>query len=382
MAGTDFDWSAIRFLESAGNLKLLLKEAVGRMPSTAIAREVAACLQQGRLFYQSSESTAIEIRPLIQFYGLSAFAKAIVIARELRSLSTLRQSHGLTDISVDNSRLQDLRVRIANGGTFQDFNDVIAPLSRLRYHDVNYMQATLHIPSTMSKGLVGVELSLRDVLSRIPGLEDLYSATFKVPANVVRVTLGPGPSVSDQDWTLRVDDHEVFKDREHLVRIVGDWRSRFPFIAKWRLVEATRAWDRSVLEFANRMPPTDEFDEKTLKEHGNSFGVSRNSSTTDIASILDPLAGGYTGAPAAIAPFNQGIFFAEFSLHFLALFLLSSLVRYRPDSWIHAVSRTTIQNAPADDELLALLERLLTLNQHNTPLMVSRMLNPIEDRRS
>src|ERR1700691_502059 len=96
------DWARIRFLESGENLKPLVRERFGREPSTSIAREIAACLQQGRLFYETAAAAPLEIKPLQMFYGLVAFAKAIVIAYHLRSHSTLVPAHGLKDISSDN----------------------------------------------------------------------------------------------------------------------------------------------------------------------------------------------------------------------------------------------------------------------------------------
>src|SRR5713226_569758 len=106
------DWHKCRFLESGENLKPLVKRRFGREPSTSTAREIAACLQQGRLFYEAAASSPLEIRPLQLFYGMVGFSKALVIAHDLRSLSTLRHAHGLKDISAENSRIPELRLRV------------------------------------------------------------------------------------------------------------------------------------------------------------------------------------------------------------------------------------------------------------------------------
>src|ERR1700722_5565120 len=67
---------------------------------------------------------------------------------------------------------------------------------------------------------------------------------------------------------------------------------------------------------------------------------------------LDPLAGGFSNSYTyAISPVG-GNFLSEFSVQYLTLFLLSSLVRYRPQSWTHAISRSSMINQPADDETL------------------------------
>src|SRR5216683_5982001 len=106
-----------RFLESTENLKPLVKIRFGREPSTSIAREIAACLQQGRLFYDAAASSPLEIRPLQLFYGMVGFSKALVLARRACSLSALRAAHGVKDASAGNSRISELRIKIKNAGS-------------------------------------------------------------------------------------------------------------------------------------------------------------------------------------------------------------------------------------------------------------------------
>jgi hypothetical protein len=86
------DWHRCKFLESCENLKPLIKRRFGREPNTSIAREIIACLQQGRLFYEAAERSPLEIAPLQLFYGMVGFSKALIIASGLRPLATLIES--------------------------------------------------------------------------------------------------------------------------------------------------------------------------------------------------------------------------------------------------------------------------------------------------
>jgi len=174
----EIDWHKCKFLESAENLKPLVRKRFGREPSSSIAREMAACLLQGRLFYEAAASSPLEIRPLQQFYGMVGFAKAIVIAKDVRSLATLRHAHGLIDVSDNNSRIADLRVRIQNAGTFQEFNDAIASFNRLCYIDNQTNYKSVSLPSANSAEIRGLVFSLKDILGRVPRLESLYRMTF------------------------------------------------------------------------------------------------------------------------------------------------------------------------------------------------------------
>lgn len=174
----EIDWHKCKFLESAENLKLPVKNRFGRQPSSSIAREIAACLLQGRLFYEAASSSPLEIRPLQQFYGMVGFSKAIVVAKYVRSLATLHHAHGLLDISANNSRIADLALRIQGTGTFQEFNDAIAPLTRLCYIDSQTTNQAILLASATSKQICGLELSIKDLLGRVPTLESLYRMTF------------------------------------------------------------------------------------------------------------------------------------------------------------------------------------------------------------
>jgi hypothetical protein len=67
---------------------------------------------------------ALEIRPLLLYYGFLAFARATVISRTGHRLSTLRRGHGLKDKLKDGGRLTDAAVAVHGMGTFSEFNDV------------------------------------------------------------------------------------------------------------------------------------------------------------------------------------------------------------------------------------------------------------------
>jgi hypothetical protein len=377
----DVDWHQCKFLESTENLRPLVKRRFGRVPSSSRAREIAACLQQGRLFYEAAASSPLEIRPLQQFYGMVGFAKALIVAKRLDSLATLRPAHGLTDVSSGNSRIAELKLRIELSGTFQEFNDVIAPLTRLQLSDMVNKSRAIYFASAHSELLQGIDLSLQEILSRIPRLEFLYRQTFGEQALTDTVNLEAGSQ--ETDFRIRVDDQEMFANRESLKQIVLRWRERFPFLKKWRLHSAQYAWGNSLIYFRNVSAlNVDEFSEEYLKEQNGTFQEHAFAGDVNERFSLEdgfcPVAGGYSGSVYAIAPV-RGLHISEFSLQYLALFLLSSLMRYRPQTWTHAISRSVVPGEPADDKSLSLIERFLNLNQTEIPGFVVRILNPNED---
>ncbi len=108
----NFDWYKIKFLESTSNLKRLIKEASGKEPSTKVARDISICIQQGRMFFETASASPLETRQLQLFYGMVGFSKALTIAKNIQQLESLSQSHGLRDISQQNSKIEDLSVKI------------------------------------------------------------------------------------------------------------------------------------------------------------------------------------------------------------------------------------------------------------------------------
>ncbi len=279
-----------------------------------------------------------------------------------RQLCSLPHTHGLADVSNDNSRIIELRVKIRNSGTFQEFNDVIADFTRLNYLDSAAQLHTVSLPSAKSDALCGIDLSLKEILSRIPGLESLYRMTFGEGAGTALMdfTCERRKAHEPEKYGIHVYAPAVFTDLESLKRIVHDLRKRFPLLQKWRLMQAKRWGGGSTLYFRNldnsRLP--DEFGYPSLAEQGDMFIASMpyEDLAFPLPQNLHPVAG-FCGENYAISPVRDQ-YFSEFALHYVALFLLSSLVRYRQQTWMHAISRSALPNMKTDDQALSLLENV------------------------
>lgn len=375
----------LRFLESVENIKALVHLRVGRQLSTSRAREISACIQQGRQFFDASSTAPLEIRPLVQFYGLVGFAKALILAHKLCSLSSLAASHGLRDVTAPGARIAELAAVIEARGTFVDFNDTVGPLNRLRYVDAETHPAKASVPTASSASLSGVQITLKDILARSPALSKLYRYTFNEPPSTEALE-HPYFDASLSCWTTRLVDDQRLDSRGALYAIVGRWRARFPYLSRWRVIEAAPAWGASYITLANlEHGLDDDLEAVSLPEtKSNHYAATMpNLSPDDPRIPLEQLflgvGGGYsTGGAYAIAPY-AGQYISEFSLAYVGLFLLSSLVRYRPDVWTHAVSRSALQDRPIDDRALSLIQAFLAETHAAIPRLVVQALNPHED---
>lgn len=375
------DWYEIKFLESTTNIRNVLHRSFGRKPNDEIARGVTVALQQGRLFFEAATEAPIEIRPLLVYYGVLSFARALTAAISNVKLDDLAHAHGLNDVGTPTS-IERLRLRCSGRGTFQEFNDAIAPLSRIHFVE-DLMPAHLQKPFDMAKGLDGQEISFTDILSRIPALSNAFRKTFYNASNCLWVSLN---KLEPQRWNLRIDDPTIVSNRDSLRKLVGELRNSYSFLRKWRLSDVQLAWGNSVLMFDNQSEGMgdDLSDVELLELGGGRFQASAaitGSESGFVApeKILPPLSGGYDGgATCAMQPIN-GVALNEYSLQFLGAFLLGSLVRYRPQIWQHSISKSATTGSPADDRTLSLVEQFIDEVLNSFPRLV---VNIIDYKRS
>jgi hypothetical protein len=367
------NWNKLKFLESTTNLKAVIKQSTGRSPSTEIARDIAACLQQGRIFFEIASAAPLQVQPLQLYYGVVGFAKAIILARNVQSIATVAQSHGLSDVSAQSAKIEELTLQFQRRGVFQQFNDVVAPLGRLSFYSGSMRQFEQK-PFDSATALDGASCSLRDVLARVPGLQRLYKRTFSEDAACWAVSFHH----TNERVELRIDDPHLFRDKDDLQSRVEKWRRDFPWLNDWCFTEAAHAWDNSVLLFYNGQKPLlGEFSDQTLRPTNTGFaGQKPSEGFIPFASIVPALAGGLTNDhPTAMMPLND-VAVSEFALQFCGAFLLSSLVRYRPQIWQHALSHSIMENMPVDDRTLSLIELFLHIVLASFPKLVEYCIDP------
>ncbi|MGJ0454958.1 MAG: YaaC family protein [Methylocystis sp.] len=373
------DWYDIKFLESAANAREVIRRSNGRNPSATVARDVSVCIQQGRLFFEAAADAPIQIKPLLLYYGVVAFAQAVVTATKCASLCTLTRSHGLSDVTPGGAKLENLELCFQGAGTFCEFNDTIAPLGRIWYFD-NMMPRWFEKAFDLSKRLCAQKVTIKEVLARMPGLSDMYQQTFGSSAANLSIQLHFDDPL--ERCTLRIDDPYLYTDRDSLITAIQNWRSAYPFLNQWRFVEASHAWGSSILIFDNAKKDLDDLSHASLV-HGDDNRIEAadglvggSNRFVAVSDILPPLSGGYVraGATHVMLPLT-GAMLPEYSLQFLGSFLLSSLVRYRPQIWQQVISRSITEHGTADDRALSLIEAFLDDTLISFPRMVVRVID-------
>lgn len=368
----------IQFLESIENLKRNVSQSQGWMPSTEQATSITACLRQGRLFYEAARSAPLEIRPLELYYGTAAYAKGLVLSINRARLDSLAQSHGVRDCSPANARLADVSVSIGQRGTFQAFNDCAAELNVVKVMRMSSEFTHFKFPCAKSADLAQKQLTLKEILSRLPSVDKLYCATFEGPSNSDLVEFF-APAV-DSAWTIRVHDSSACESLDGLNELIGRLRDRMPFLRGWSFSQCANAWGKSSVLFLNAPPLADELAPGSIRQNLNDFEATTrpaaNSYFHDVNNHVGTLISSALGfQPYYVQPVGQS-YLSEQALTFVALHLLSSLVRYRPDTWMHALSRSASGGRAADDAMLAMLDGFMTNVQTAFPRFVASVISP------
>jgi hypothetical protein len=380
------EWSGYRFLESAINLKAAVKAALDREPNTSLATDAATCLRQGRQFFESAANASIEIRPLLVQYGVIAMGKAVAACRMLRPPHTFAKSHGLSDTSEKGARLAELKLRVDDRGSFQEFSDAVRSLDSITYFGSNTEYLRTFVESSKVEALVGKTITFDELFSRMPNQVDLYVRTFTRDANVLNCYLTISRQHAGGELTVYVKAHTTI-DRTALKTIVHGLRQRFTFLSHWILSSALCAYGDLRLVFASvDEPAAGDTDEPALQWHESGGEFRRAAPMPKLRAWQDnppPTSGSLAHPDAAGSPIVrplQDIQLTTYAIMYMAAFMLGSLVRYRPETWVHALAGRVTRERALDDQALALIEEYLAfVLDHFPTVAISAITTRRED---
>ena len=199
----------------------------------------------------------------------------------------------------------------------------------------------------------------------MPEQVDLYARTFKREANVLSCQLRDIEKHSGGELTIYIKGHTTI-DRPTLKAIVAGLRERFAFLRRWTLSEALCAYGDLRLIFAS----VDEFDDGDTDEPSLQWQESRGEFTRSapipkLKAWQDnpaPASGSLAHPNSAGSPIIrpvQDIQLSAYAITYMAAFMLGSLVRYRPETWVHALAGRVTRERPLDDQAVALVEEYL-----------------------
>jgi hypothetical protein len=371
----------IKLLESTSNLKRVVSRNLGFELSAEKANQICACLQQGRFYFEAATPAAWEIKPLLAYYGVVAFSTAVVLTRTKQKLESLPQNHGITDVSQTNAKLDNLAVKIEETkGILHAMNDVFRLIDKLILH-TNREQIKVPCPTSPSVELINKTVTLKQILGRIPGLEHIYRNTFDEEPHLIQCSQFSTRTEEGKpyvDFDIHLAEHQRIVDLESLQTSAQCLRDRFDFLKRWRPISASS----SAITFANILPVQEEFNETLWRtDYGfrsnAAMGEGGETIPSEFAQGCEPVSGALTYNTSLIERL-QNSHVNEMCLFFLGLFILSSLVRYRPNIWANAIARRAIGDGGPDDRALAIIEHFVDLSLSTIPGIISEAIKEPE----
>ena len=180
-------WQQLLSLESQDITQQRFARIHARELNARRAREINAAAKQAREYFRNASTSDYSVRPLLTFYGVTCLSRALLLMLKVEGGEEgLTPGHGIETVSWGDvfsgptasglSKLGALRIR-RRAGLFSDF--LIHTNNRISIH-VNSggvdWRLCYDIPERDD------ELSLSDLLSRIPDLRSDYSSI----SNVIR----------------------------------------------------------------------------------------------------------------------------------------------------------------------------------------------------
>ncbi len=352
--GRDEVFNTLIYCESVENMR----EILGELPTKRLADEkkeekrayeICCCLQQGRSYYEAADKALDSVKPLLLYYGMVSFAGAIILAKGTKqSLSKMNRSHGLTPPDFTDAKSVDsCATALTQGrGTFHELVDSCreirfqiertldeGPLARARWGFFFGNEAA---------DFTDVDLDIRGLASRLPDLRRVYELTYQQKPEVFYggIYLHQEKMCSQPVLAVHMGVHTQNLAAGHPLGVLA---MSHPAFVKLALQEFQ-------YDSAAFLPRED------------------GSLECPLPMFTDLNFGTY-----CVSPFAEGLFLSEICIYYAIMYLLSMLVRYRPDLWMSILHRGE------GDRIMALLKTFIQFSFKKFPKLVILEIMPRSD---
>jgi hypothetical protein len=231
------DWNSLLAFESKDLVSKFLSKKFNKKASAGKVGEITASFIQARAYFNSSTHADITVKPLLQYYGVLAISRALILTLEFEKREVqLQSSHGLKSKNwpekLKTFDFQDLEIELQNGTLFE-LLDVTENKSYLRggVSSVNY-KTFLNKPS---KGTI---IKLSELIQCFPDLKEEYALwtnddlifaiiqelKYDETSNLVTIKLPKGTKKEVMDTVFPEEDckNKIF-DNGVLTYYSGGW---------------------------------------------------------------------------------------------------------------------------------------------------------------
>lgn len=168
-------WNELLIFETRDLIERFIFKKYNRKLSEERILQIASNFSQGREYFKSSELSNLTVRPLLQYYGVMALSKGLILSIDLyKTEAQLKGSHGLEVIEwkqiIKNRDFENLEITVRDG-TFLELLEATQNKNYLRANSsiVNY-SSNLKSPQN------GDSLTLKQLIQYFPDLNSEYNS--------------------------------------------------------------------------------------------------------------------------------------------------------------------------------------------------------------
>jgi hypothetical protein len=181
------DWNKLLEFESRDLIERYILVRHGRRASARQVLEISSNFIQGREYFRNAENAAITVKPLLQYYGVTALARGLILACSPRtSEASMKPSHGLDTVNWQKSLATkdygDLTASIKKG----TFLELMQATENRAYFKHNTSAIDWHIDYTIPPE--GFNFTFLDVIQTLPDLEDEFEIWKNMKMDTVVVS--------------------------------------------------------------------------------------------------------------------------------------------------------------------------------------------------
>jgi hypothetical protein len=337
-------WAELALYESHDLIRERFRLLHARDLAADKISEISAFFSQGRQYFTAASSAGSLVAPLLYYYGVNALIRGAVLFLDPHARqSTLKPAHGLSihqwqaTLAKGLAGLGALELTVERTGTFAELMRVVATRLRVPAFGDDHSTEHLPVPST-PEAPTGTRLALKEILSRVPGLQDLCEQVFSEPANVLPVAVTT-----------------FIASRRTRVEVYGS--ARFPLNES----ELRRALPQ--LANAKSEPLSGSGDSQTAI----AFWIAPNSNGTEIGE-LPPLRHSH-GVASLVLPFTSGLDLPPLATLYAFGFSVGMLSRYFPQEW------RALQSGSRGDRVHPVVREAIEILRNRFPAEVASVLS-------
>lgn len=331
-------WSHLSRYESADFVKeRLLKQGAGKDKVKIKTSQITSTIRQAKNYYLSAYSSDFSVKPLILYYGMEGLAKALILLgnNDYTLSSNDIRAHGLKSENNRNNNVRKYELA--------DEYCIIEILRDRRSGTIKNLGLFNTLRKCYSdKPIDNVKFTVKNLLSLFPENYRQYYDFYKTPPNSWKVRTVSQPSSSDEILNIDLDEQNFsFKTHKKQFKIAPNCAKSFFPDLKTNYIE--RYGPPLLFDFTGDLSLFD-----------NRLYVSHLLSSERY--ILNTL---------------HGYRMSDIDIHFMLMFILSYIVRYKQDNWALSLSRQI------DSYGYFLIENFIQVSEIKFPLLI---LQELDDR--